>query len=116
MSRYEVVYSTDPTDCPRCHRTPCACPAKKAAASAPAGKQTAKLRLEKGGRRGKIVTVVFNLTLPADRLKEVLRDAQKACGTGGTLRPDGFEIQGDHRDRIEEHLRSLGMTVKRAGG
>jgi translation initiation factor 1 (eIF-1/SUI1) len=27
-----------------------------------------------------------------------------------------MEIQGDHRDRVAEHLRGLGYTVKLAGG
>ena len=116
MPQYEVVYTSDPQDCPRCHRTPCACPRPKAAASPPPSKLTAKLRLERGGRKGKTVTVVFNLALPAERLRELLKEAQKACGTGGTVRPDGFELQGDHRDRLEAHLKSLGMAVKRAGG
>ena len=116
MPRYEVVYTTDPHDCPRCHRSPCKCPAAKPAASAPLSKQTAKIRLEKGGRRGKTVTVVFNLALTSDQLRDMLRDVQKACGTGGTVRPDGLEIQGDHRDRLEAHFKSLGMTVTRAGG
>lgn len=113
MSRYEVVYTTGPK-CPRCYSSPCKC--KREAPDTPLEGQTAKVRLEKGGRGGKVVTVVFNLTGRPDRLKDLLRDLQKACGTGGTLRPDGLEIQGDHRDRIEAHLTSKGLKVKRAGG
>ncbi|MBM3462496.1 MAG: translation initiation factor [Armatimonadetes bacterium] len=114
MPQYEVVFTTDPKDCPRCHRSPCKCP--PASSGKPLAGQTAKIRLEKGGRKGKTVTVVFNLNADAARLKDLLRDLQKACGTGGTARPDGLEIQGDHRDRIEAHLLGQGLKVKRAGG
>lgn len=114
MSRYEVVYSTDAAWCPRCRRSPCAC----AAAAKPAGplQGTAKLRLEKSGRGGKVVTVVFNLVAAPAQFRDLLRDLQKACGTGGTAKDDRIEIQGDHRDRVEERLRALGFQVKRAGG
>jgi len=113
VPRYEVVYTTGPK-CPRCFRAPCACP--KAVVDTPLEGQTAKMRLEKGGRGGKVVTVVFNLSGTPDRMKLLLRELQKACGTGGTVKPDGVEIQGDHRDRVEARMKELGLKVKRAGG
>lgn len=110
MTRYEVVYTTDPNDCPRCHQKPCRC--KAPPPDRPLEGQTARLRVERGGRRGKVVTVISNLVASPARLRDLLRDLQKACGTGGTVRPDGLEIQGDHRDRLTEHLKALGLKVR----
>jgi translation initiation factor 1 len=37
-------------------------------------------------------------------------------GTGGALKNDLIEIQGDHRDVIIETLQGMGYKPKRAGG
>ena len=37
-------------------------------------------------------------------------------GTGGALKDDNVEIQGDHRDKIVELLKELGYQAKKAGG
>lgn len=72
----------------------------------------AKLRMEKAGRGGKIVTVVFGLPNNAAFLKELAADLKKACGTGGTATADGVELQGDLRDRVRERLAAKGFQVK----
>ena len=41
---------------------------------------------------------------------------KRLCGAGGTLKGEVVEIQGDHRERLAEHLRAAGFTVKLAGG
>lgn len=112
----EYVYSTDPAWCARCRQIPCACVSGSKASATPLQGQTAKLRLEKSGRGGKIVTVVFNLTLSDTTRRELLKTLQKACGTGGTLKDATLELQGDHRDRLETVLSQMGLKVKRAGG
>jgi translation initiation factor 1 len=66
------------------------------------------------GRKGKVVTVVTGVAA-ADR-KAVAGDLKRLCGTGGAVKDDAVEIQGDHRDRIVEHLRARGHQVKLAGG
>ena len=115
MTARDIAYSTDPLWCPKCRHLPCDCKGKPSPES-PLASQTAKIRLEKSGRRGKAVTVVFNISAGEAALRDLLRTLQKDCGTGGTLKNGTLEIQGDHRDRIEERLKSLGLKVKRAGG
>jgi translation initiation factor 1 len=44
------------------------------------------------------------------------RDLRAACGSGGTVREDTIELQGDHRDKIEAALAARGLRSKRAGG
>ena len=68
--------------------------------------------MEKAGRGGKTVTVVFGLPNNAAFLKELSQDLKRACGTGGTATDEGVELQGDLRDRVREILRAKGFVVK----
>lgn len=77
---------------------------------------TVKLSRETAGRKGKGVTVVSELPLNDDELKELATQLKNKCGTGGTAKDGRIEIQGDHRDRIAQELEKLGYKVKRAGG
>lgn len=77
---------------------------------------TVKVSRETAGRRGKGVTVVSDLPLTGDQLKELATKLKNACGTGGTAKDGRIEIQGDQRDRLVTELEKLGYKVKRAGG
>ena len=72
----------------------------------------AKLRMEKAGRGGKTVTVVFGLPNNAAFLKDLATDLKKTCGTGGTATDDGVELQGDLRDLVRDLLIAKGFQVK----
>ncbi len=94
-------------------------PPKPAAASPPAPPKkvhTVKLSRETAGRKGKGVTVVSELPLNEDALKELATQLKNKCGTGGTAKDGRIEIQGDHRDKLQQELEKLGYKVKRAGG
>ena len=98
--------------CPRC-----GWPQRDCRCSAPApetvpDRVVARLRIERSGRRGKTVTVVYGLPNAPGFLKELAGELKKACGSGGTVTADGVEIQGDHRDRIRGLLRERGWVVK----
>jgi predicted translation initiation factor SUI1 len=77
---------------------------------------TVKLGRETAGRKGKGVTVVWELPLTEDQLKDLCTLLKTKCGTGGTVKDRRIEIQGDHRDRVAQELEELGYKVKRAGG
>jgi translation initiation factor 1 len=68
--------------------------------------------MEKAGRGGKTVTVVYGLPNNADFLKDLAQQLKRACGTGGTPTSEGVELQGDLRDRVRELLRAKGFQVK----
>ena len=72
----------------------------------------AKLRMEKAGRGGKTVTVVFGLPNNTAFLKGLAAELKKACGTGGTATEEGVELQGDRRERVREILVAKGFQVK----
>ena len=46
----------------------------------------------------------------------LLKLLKTKLGTGGTLKDDTIEIQGDHRDQIVEILTGLGYKAKKSGG
>lgn len=110
-----TVYSTDPDrqPCMRCKRYPCQCPKT---VSLPPAQQTAAIQRETKGRGGKTVTVIRNLQLTLDDLKALAAQLKQTCGTGGTVKEGMIEIQGDHREKVAEKLRSLGYKTKFTGG
>jgi translation initiation factor 1 len=69
---------------------------------------------EKGGRKGKTVTVVRGL--PPRELARVAADLKKLCGAGGAVKDGAVEIQGDHRDKVAARLVAQGFAAKAAGG
>ena len=71
---------------------------------------------ERGGRGGKVVTVVRGLPDRGAALEGRAAELKRLCGAGGTVKNGAVEIQGDHRDRVAGRLRALGHTVKLAGG
>jgi translation initiation factor 1 len=72
----------------------------------------AKVRMEKKGRGGKTVTVVYGLPQNAEFLKELSQELKRACGTGGTVVEGGVELQGDLRPRVRDVLAQRGYIVK----
>ena len=110
--------------CPTCGKRQdrCACQ-KRAATAAPRGSVPAvprdgvvRILRDRKQRGGKVVTVVAGLPGPEAALAQLATELKRLCGTGGTVKQGAVEIQGDHRDRIAEALRSRGFTVKLAGG
>ncbi|MBV9542865.1 MAG: stress response translation initiation inhibitor YciH [Chloroflexi bacterium] len=121
-----LVYDSDavqPGRCPTCgkRRDRCSCASERRApapGSAPRVPNDGVVRLlrDRKGRGGKTVTLVTGLTGSADFLARLASDLKRLCGTGGTLRGDVLEMQGDVRDRLRPELERRGYTVKVAGG
>lgn len=89
----------------------CKCSAQNATASVPS-KIVAKLRLEKKGRGGKSVTVVYDLPANAVFLKELCQELKRGCSVGGAVTEDTVELQGDQRERVRAMLQKKGYAVK----
>jgi len=71
------------------------------------GPARAVVRLERKQRRGKEVTVVEKLALPAKELERWCRELKQALGCGGSVENDSIVLQGDLRQRLPHHLRRL---------
>jgi translation initiation factor 1 len=78
--------------------------------------QTIYLHRDSKGRGGKTVTLVKKLILSEEDMKDLAKRLKQVCGSGGTIKDDMIEIQGEHREKIAEALIKLGYKVKIAGG
>jgi translation initiation factor 1 len=105
-----------PVTCEACGKPldACTCPRDATGAICRPTDQPVRVRREK--RRGKWMTVVYNLDPAATDLKAMLKQFKAKCAAGGSVTPDGIEIQGDHRDMLVEVLRAAGYPAKAAGG
>jgi translation initiation factor 1 len=114
MAEGRIVYSTGVGKmCPGCGWPvkDCKCSSTAGSESVP-GRIVAKLRMEKKGRGGKTVTVVYDLPNNAAFLKELSQELKRACGTGGAVAENTVELQGDLRDRVRDYLINKGWQVK----
>jgi translation initiation factor 1 len=112
-----IVYSTDIGErCPNCLRAVRECVCKKGTPGKAAADGVVRVSRETQGRKGKGVTVINGLGLPADQLQALATDLKKRCGSGGSVENGRIEIQGDHRDRLVQELTQRGFKAKRAGG
>jgi translation initiation factor 1 len=75
-----------------------------------------RLLRDRKGRGGKTVTLIAGLGGTPAGLAALTSELKRACGTGGTLRGEVIEMQGDVRDRLRLELERRGYTVKIAGG
>ena len=75
-----------------------------------------KLTRQTKGRKGKGVIIIEGIVLPADEFKKIAQIIKKKCGTGGAVKENSIEIQGDDREKVKSVLESLGYVCKLAGG
>ena len=75
-----------------------------------------KVKRETSGRRGKVVTTIYDVPLADDGLRELAGRLKRRCGVGGSVKDGVIELQGDHRSVVMEVLRADGYDVVAAGG
>lgn len=123
----QVVYTTGigrvPSRVPICKRCKqpqslCRCASNRVGSARETAPQDGYVRIarDRKGRGGKTMTVITGLPGDDDTLVALAQRLKRLCGSGGTAKGGVVEIQGDHRDRIEDELRSMGYKVKRVGG
>ena len=113
MKKRGTVYSTEGgRSCPTCGWPVKSCRCSTTVDQPVPDRITARLRIEKAGRRGKTVTVVESLPRNKAFLKELAGELKRACATGGKTIEDRIEIQGDHREKLRELLKAKGWVVK----
>lgn len=84
--------------------------------SLPPHEQIVYLHRDSKGRGGKTVTLVKKLVLSEEDMKDLATKLKQVCGSGGTVKEDVIEIQGEHREKIAQALKKMGYKVKIAGG
>jgi len=71
-----------------------------------------QLHFAKEKRRGKVVTIVKPFCLAKNDLQALVKILKKKLGTGGTVKEDSLEFQGDIPEKLRKHLEILGYRFK----
>ena len=88
-------------------------PSKKATNTAPTlSPEKHQLHFAKEKRRGKVVTIARPFQLESSDLKSLLKTLKKQLGTGGTIRDDALEFQGNIPTQLRSALTALGYRFK----
>lgn len=89
---------------------------ERAVLELPASQQNIRVQASRKGRKGKTVTVISGFQAKPETLAALLKQLKTQCGTGGTVKEDTIEIQGDHTQKLVQVLTKLGYKAKISGG
>ncbi len=89
---------------------------ERAVPESPPNQQNLRVQASRSGRAGKTVTTVTGFQAKPETLTKLLKQLKNQCGTGGTLKDNTIEIQGDHRQKILQILIEAGYKAKISGG
>ena len=89
---------------------------QRAVPDLPPNQQDLRVQATRKGRKGKTVTVITGFQCKPETLAGLLKQLKAQCGSGGTVKDNTLEIQGDHASRLVEILGSLGYKAKVSGG
>jgi len=81
----------------------------------PKGKRQVRLERTRSGKKGKLVTVIKGLELNQEEAKQLLKKLKIVCGTGGTLKGEVLELQGDQISKALDFLFKEGFRPKQSG-
>ena len=65
---------------------------------------------------GKVITAVKGFIGQQTDLEALGKQLKNLCGSGGTVKDQEIQIQGDHREKIIAFLISKNYKAKKAGG
>lgn len=82
----------------------------------PPNQQNLRVQASRKGRKGKTVTVISGFQLKPESLAALAKQLKAQCGTGGTVKDNAIEIQGDHAQKLVELLMEKGYRAKVSGG
>ncbi|PHS40084.1 MAG: translation initiation factor [Sulfurovum sp.] len=71
-----------------------------------------RLYFAKEKRRGKVVTIVKPFYLDKTTLQALLKTLKKKVGTGGAVKDESLEFQGDIPDVLRKHIEGLGYRFR----
>jgi translation initiation factor 1 len=118
MSDSRLVYSSASSTCPGCHKPLRKCRCRLVQDKGlPRQIEDPVIRIgrESKGRKGKGVTLISGLDLNSEDIKSLAKKLKGLCGSGGTVKNGIIEIQGDHRELIQQDLSKSFNNVKLAG-
>ena len=70
------------------------------------------LKLDTKARKGKVVTVASGFNLSQIEIKSVMRQLKKKCSTGGTVKNNSIELQGNFIEPVKSELTRQNFNIK----
>lgn len=89
---------------------------ERAVPELPPNQHNLRVQASRKGRKGKTVTVISGFQTKPETLDSLLKQMKTQCGTGGTVKDNEIEIQGDHTQKLVQILTTLGYKAKISGG
>ena len=89
---------------------------QRAVPDLPPNQQNLRVQASRKGRKGKTVTVIAGFQCTPETLAKLLKQLKTQCGSGGTVKDNTLEIQGNHTEKIVQILTELGYKAKISGG
>lgn len=89
---------------------------ERAVPDLPPNQQNLRIQASRKGRKGKTVTVISGFQAKPETLTALAKTLKAQCGTGGTVKDDEIEIQGDHAQKLLQLLTEKGYKAKISGG
>lgn len=82
----------------------------------PPDQQDIRVQVSRKGRKGKSVTIASGFVHNAQTLSSLAKSLKASCGSGGTVKEDTIEIQGEHAPKLLSLLIERGYKAKISGG
>lgn len=89
---------------------------ERAVQELPPNQQDVRVQASRKGRKGKTVTVISGFQATPETLTKLLKQLKAQCGSGGSLKDNTLEIQGDHTQKLVPILIQMGYKAKISGG
>ena len=117
MTLSKLVYSTSGlSHCSKCGKALRKCNCVRINDTNSSQIESITIGRETKGRKGVGVTVISGTQYSKEELKILAKKLKTLCGSGGTIKSNTIEIQGDHRVVVKDYLEAQGLKAKLAGG
>ena len=108
-NRQGVVYSTNP-DYDYSYES------EEPMETLPTNQQKLRVAIDRKQRKGKEVTLVTGFVGSADDLKDLGKLLKSKCGVGGSAKDGEIMVQGNHKQKVIDLLKSAGYTQTKGTG
>lgn len=89
---------------------------ERAVPDLPPSEQDLRVQVSRKGRKGKSVTVITGFSHKAKTLEALAKKLKSQCGSGGTVKDNTIEVQGEHAAKLVSLLKDKGYKAKISGG
>lgn len=89
---------------------------ERAVPDLPPDQQDLRVQVSRKGRKGKSVTIISGFAHRPETLEALAKQLKAQCGSGGTVRENTVEIQGEHAAKLVSLLIDKGYKAKISGG